>query len=106
MTQQLTYNPARPSVVIDSLKALRGPTEGIIELPIYLDWTPNPRYDLSCEEDVRCLYMTVLNNACSDEDLTLYLNCELLKDQWRKIHIPLQLRHDWQKMHPELIEQA
>jgi len=106
MFQQVTYNPARPSVVADSLEALRGPTEGYVELPIFLDWTPTPRYDLSCEEDIRCLYMTVLNNACSVKDLALYLNHDMLRNQWRKIHLPLQLRLDWEKKHPELISQS
>ena len=103
MLQQVTYNPARPSVIADSLEVLRGPTEGYVELPTYLDWTPTPGYDLSCEEDIRCLYMTVLNNACSVKDLSFYLNHDLLKSQWKNIHLPLQLRLDWEKEHPELI---
>ena len=98
----ITHNPARPIVVVDSLDDLQGPVRGVVELPLHLDWTPNPRYDLSSDERTKLLYMTVLGAACSHDDLNTYLNKHILQKLWSQIHLPQQLRNDWENRHLEL----
>ncbi|MCL2526308.1 MAG: hypothetical protein FWE46_04580 [Coriobacteriia bacterium] len=92
----------KPVLVAESLDNLVGKSDGTIVLPIYLDWTPCNYYDLSNIEDVRRLYMTVLNEATSTNDLHVFLHKDSLIEIWGIIHLPRHVRAAWESVHPEL----
>lgn len=92
----------KPGFVLDDLNSLHGPTQGTVTLPIRLDWSASPLYDLGKANRVRTLYTTVLREACSEEDLTTFLSQDLLIAVWASLRIPELLRHAWEIRHPEL----
>jgi hypothetical protein len=53
--------PDPPSRLAD----LIGPTEGVIELPITIDWGPKRRYDMGRDSDRRIAYERVLREAAT-----------------------------------------
>lgn len=92
----------RPSYVVDDLLQLRGPTNGIVILPVHIDWTPAREYDLAIRRRVQTMYETVLRSASSEEDLLAYLDRELLIKLWRSLRLPDHVRAAWERQHPEL----
>ncbi len=86
-----------------SLEDLRGPTEGTIELPLWLFWSsPDHAFDLS-DRDIRLwLYQTVLREASRQEDLAAYLNGETLIALWPDLYLPPGVREAWEDRHPVL----
>jgi hypothetical protein len=90
-------------VVIASLADLRGPTEGTVELPIWLFWSsPGHRFDLG-DRDMRLwLYQTVLREASRPEDLTTYLDGGTLIALWPNLYLPKGVRQAWEDQHPAL----
>lgn len=92
--------PARPQV--DSLDELRGPSTGVVVLPVRLGWGTTNAYDLGDETRRRSMYATVLRESLSAEDLRQYLNAEVLKEVWATLNLPAQVRASWEARHPEL----
>lgn len=97
-----TYADRRPYTVAQHLDTLRGPTSGIVELPLRLDWTPNRTYDLDDNTQLRAMYPRVLREALREEDLDTFLNRDTLIDVWDQIHLPRPVRELWEKRFPEL----
>jgi hypothetical protein len=95
--------PGRRAVVIASLADLRGPTEGTVELPIWLFWSsPGHAFDLS-DQDMRLwLYQTVLREASRPEDLATYLDGDTLIALWTHLYLPKGARQAWEDQHPAL----
>ncbi len=94
-------------MVIASLADLRGPTEGTVELPLWLFWSaPGHVFDLG-DRDMRLwLYQTVLREASRPEDLTAYLDGDTLIALWGDLYLPKGLREAWQDQHPALVAAA
>ena len=93
-----------PVCVVEDLADLRGPTSGQVTLPIRLDWSPRPTYDLDDPLDARSMYETVLREAFHESDLTDFLNIALLKQLWAGLVIPVKVRTAWEQVHPELAQ--
>ena len=95
--------PGRRAVVAASLADLRGPTEGTVELPIWLFWSaPGHTFDLG-DRDMRLwLYQTVLREASRREDLTTYLDGDTLITLWPELYLPKGVRQAWEEQHPAL----
>jgi hypothetical protein len=93
--------PGRGVVVAASLAELCGPTEGVVELPIWLFWQPDRRFDLGEPGMLRWMYQTVLREAARAEDLG-YLNGELLAAVWPELCLPPGVRQAWADQHPAL----
>jgi hypothetical protein len=93
--------PGRRAVVAASLADLRGPAHGTVELPIWLFWHPDRRFDLDEPGMLPWMYQVVLREASRAEDLA-YLNGELLTVLWPELHLPRGLRQAWEDQHPEL----
>ncbi|MDR1442603.1 MAG: hypothetical protein LBJ02_09515 [Bifidobacteriaceae bacterium] len=92
--QTPTRRHAMPIVVPDSLDLLRGPAEGAVTLPIWLDWGPDPVYDLSREDDIHTMYRAVIFEATADADVNEWLNAGLLKRIWPDLVLPARHRRE------------
>jgi hypothetical protein len=93
---------SRPVVVVDDLTLLHGPANGVVTLPITLNWTPRSRYDLSSETAVRSLYQVVLREAHTEDEIETYLNPDLLQRLWPTLTLPRPVRQFWEAQHPTL----
>jgi hypothetical protein len=95
--------PGRRAVVAASLADLHGPAEGTVELPIWLFWSSaDHTFDLS-DQDMRVwLYQTVLREAGRLEDVTAYLNGDMLVALWPDLYLPKGVRQAWEEQHPAL----
>jgi hypothetical protein len=101
-TPVLDRMASRPVVVVDDLARMRGPSKGVVTLPITLDWTPRTRYDLSNETAQRSLYQVVLREARTEAELEEYLNADLLCRLWNSLTLPRPVREIWEAQHPAL----
>jgi hypothetical protein len=98
-----TYASVRPYAAPPAtLGALTGPTGGLIELPVTLDWGPHRIYDLSDEAERRMMYERVICEAGSAEELARYLDGELVAELWHRLWLPMQVRALWHEHLPEL----
>jgi hypothetical protein len=95
--------PGRRAVVAARLADLRGPTEGTVELPLWLYWSgPGPAFDLGDPDMRQWLYQTVLREAARPEDLTSYLDGDTLIALWPDLFLPRDVRQAWEDQHPPL----
>jgi hypothetical protein len=94
--------PGRRALVIVDLTDLRGPADGTVELPIWLFWHPNRTFDLDDRALRRWVYQIVLREASRPEDLTTYLNGEILVELWPDLPLPRGVRRAWEEQHPSL----
>ncbi len=101
-----TYSSRIPYVVPDSLDLLTGPTAGTIELPTRLDWGPDSRYDLANIDDATTLYTKVISEASNLDDLTLFLNRDLLVRLWPRLRLPRRCAELWNRAFPHLAGSA
>jgi prevent-host-death family protein len=95
--------PGRAALVAASLADLAGPAHGVVELPLRLFWSaPDRTFDLDRPSMLRALYETVLREASRPEDLTGYLNGEILVAVWPELFLPKGVRRGWEDQHSEL----
>ncbi|MFD8035597.1 hypothetical protein ACFV3F_44165 [Streptomyces sp. NPDC059717] len=64
-----------------SLDELRGPTQGVVDLPLHMAWSGMTSYDMDKPRQRMGLYRTVLHEGLRD-DLPRYLNQDLLLQMW------------------------
>ncbi|MYV97247.1 hypothetical protein [Streptomyces sp. SID3343] len=106
MDARVRYADVRPYTVPDAFAELAGPAEGVVTLPVSLDWTPKQSYDLADDVDVRLLYETVLREAMHTGELGRYVNGDLLARIWPRLWLPLRLRVMWESKFPDLVPVA
>lgn len=95
--------PGCLAVVAASLADLKGPTEGTVELPLWLFWSsPDRTFDLSKPFMLRSMYEAVLGEASRPEDLTTYLDGDTLIALWPDLFLPKGVRQAWEDRHPVL----
>jgi hypothetical protein len=94
--------PGRRTLVIADLADLRGPAGGLVELPLRLFWQPQRTFDLDDPAIRRWVYQIVLREASRPEDLTRYLNAEILAGLWPGLRLPKGVRQAWEELHPSL----
>jgi hypothetical protein len=95
--------PGRHAVVAASLADLKGPTEGAVELPLWLFWSsPDRTFDLSQPFMLRSMYEAVLGEASHPEDLATYLDGDMLIALWPDLFLPKGVRQAWEDRHPVL----
>lgn len=94
---------SRPGWVRDvelprSLDELRGPTSGVVRLPLRIHWSgPDPQgveWDTGSADDRRWLYEIVLREGDLD-DVRRWVNGRSLVDRWDDLHLPPWLRRAW-----------
>ncbi|WP_435174399.1 hypothetical protein [Actinacidiphila sp. bgisy145] len=96
------YAHLRPYMVPKSLSELAGPTSGIVNLPLSLDWSQQRRYDLSIDKDRRCLYEAVIREAMNVSELRRFLDAGLLLHRWPSLWLPVRAKSLWQERFPQL----
>jgi hypothetical protein len=90
-------------LVAADLADLRGPAEGIAELPLRLFWSaPDRRFDLGDLDMLRSMYEKVLRGAIRMDELTTYLNGGRLVAVWPDLFLPRDVRRAWEDQHPVL----
>jgi hypothetical protein len=95
--------PGRPAAVVPSLADLRGPTEGVVSLPLWLFWScPGHAFDLGDRDMRQWLYETVLREASGPDDLNTYLDGDTLIALWPDLYLPKGVRQAWEDRHPAL----
>jgi hypothetical protein len=98
--------PARPGrrvLVAADLADLRGPAEGVAELPLRLFWSAADRtFDLGDADMLRSMYEKVLREASRADELATYLNAGRLIAVWPDLFLPRDVRQAWEDQHPTL----
>lgn len=98
------YSEHRPYVVADSLDELVGPTTGLVELPLRLDWSEQGTYNLDEPRELNLMYEVVLREAMDVQDLRRYLNGSTLHEVWRQLFLPRRVRDLWETRFPDLAD--
>jgi hypothetical protein len=99
---RILYEDGRPYTVPDSLEELTGPTSGVVELPLRLDWSEQGRYDLSDPRQLNLMYERVIRESMRVEDLRAYLDGRMLQRVWRQLWLPRKVRGLWESRFSEL----
>lgn len=91
----------------ESLDELRGPSQGVVDLPLHLAWSGMTSYDLSKPRQRMGLYRTVLHEGLH-EDLPRYLNRDLLILLWPVLRtlVGRTVRGVWEDAFPQLASRA
>ena len=90
-------------LVVRDLADLRGPASGPVVLPLRLYWSPAGRvFDLDDPFMLRSMYQVVLGEAIRAEELTGYLNRDMLLAIWPDLYLPKGVRRAWEERHPAL----
>lgn len=93
----------RPVIVAASLEELRGPADGLAELPQRLFWSGAERvFDLSDADRLLEMYEVVFDAARTEADLAEHLNGEILPRVWPDLALAPRVRRAWEEVHPEL----
>ncbi|MEU1465306.1 hypothetical protein ABZ467_32485 [Streptomyces sp. NPDC005727] len=87
----------------ESLEELRGPIEGVVELPLHVAWSGMTSYDLGKPRQRMGLYRTVLHEGLRD-DLPRFLNRDLLLQMWPVLRtlVGRTVRSVWEEAFPQL----
>ena len=88
------------------LAELTGPTEGLMELPITIDWGPKRVYDMGREAERRIVYERVLREAATTDEVARYVNGAVLVTVWSRLFLPQRIREVWEQRFPELSRAA
>ncbi|MFD4413237.1 hypothetical protein [Streptomyces sp. NPDC058476] len=90
-----------------ALEELRGPAEGIVTLPLHVAWSGMTSYDLGKPRQRMGLYRAVLHEGLREE-LTAYLNRELLLQLWPVLRtlVGRTVRTVWEEAFPQLAARA
>lgn len=93
----------RPVLVAVNLADLRGPTSGVVELPLHLFWSGTDSwFSLDDPSGLRLVYRIVLREARRPDDLATFLNGGMLTALWAGILLPNIVRKAWEDQHPVL----
>jgi hypothetical protein len=95
--------PGRRAIVVNDLDSLRGPAHGLVELPLRLFWSsPDRTFDLDQPDMREWLYQIILREASRPEDLTGFLNRDVLVSLWPSMWLPPGIRQAREELHPVL----
>ena len=102
----MLYEDGRPYTVPDSLDELIGPTTGVVELPLRLDWSEQGRYDLSDPRQLNVMYERVIRESMRAQDLRAYLHGPTLVRVWPRLWLPAKVKTLWESRFPSLTHAA
>ena len=97
-----TYAENRPYLLPDTLGELAGPVTGAIQLPLRLDWSERAVFHLDNPAERNVMYERVIREATQADDLRSYLNEAVLRQVWRLLFLPQEVRQRWEERFPDL----
>lgn len=68
-----------------------------------LDWSGRAGYDLANPRRLASMYVTVLREATSPDDLARWLDGPTLVRLWPELVLPPQVRRPWEARFPEVV---
>lgn len=102
---RMTYAMLKPYDTPDSLDDLHGPTTGVIRVAPNINTSPRPVYDLDNPDRLRMLYMAVLGEGYTDQQVALLDKATLVR-LWPDLFLPIRCRQIWEAKFPELLSTA
>ena len=88
----------RPFALPARLDELDGPSvDGLVRLPVHLDWSAGRVYDLTDPVDRRRVYELVLREGSLD-DLRRYIAVRELAEQFDELVLPDEIRTAWAEL--------
>lgn len=90
-----------PYVAPDTLDGLRGPSRGVLTLPIHIHWSPQRDFDLGDPGQAAVAYGSIIREA-DEQEQTELLDRQLLLDLWPDLFLPDWLKRLWESRFPEL----
>ncbi|MFI7026615.1 hypothetical protein ACIBMZ_28255 [Micromonospora sp. NPDC049900] len=94
--------PGRPTLVTGTLTELRGPTRGVVELPVRLMWCADRAFDLADHDQLLWMYENVLRETTNVDDLRSLVDGRILRRVWRQLNLPRGVRLAWETRHRSL----
>lgn len=98
---RVLFRDVIPYEVPSSLSALRGPEDGMLEVPITVHWGPSRVFDLDEAGQRRMVYQALVREGTSQVQEAL-LNETLLRQEWDGLILPERCRTLWEERFPEL----
>jgi hypothetical protein len=98
---RVLYRDVKPYAIPARLEDLRGPDDGLLELPVNVYWGPNPIVDLTTDDGIFKAYETVIQEGRASDQERL-LNRALLIRVWPELMIPDRARRTWEARFPTL----
>jgi hypothetical protein len=95
------YRDTKPYDVPAFLDHLRGPSVGVMRLPINVYWGPWATVDLGIQSDVIKAYQATIREGRVVDQVAL-LNRDLLVKIWPELMLPARVRNLWESRFPEL----
>jgi hypothetical protein len=95
----------RPVIMPASLGDLCGPTSGVVELPVRLYWSGSRQFDLADPHQAADVCEAILDTAATADDITRYLNADLLIRVWPVLGMSRAKRDAWESQFPVLRRQ-
>ncbi|WP_202610446.1 hypothetical protein [Herbidospora solisilvae] len=96
-----------PDRASTSLAALRGPVDGVVELPLHLCWSGQRSFDVGDPTECRMMYQIVITEGVR-ADVEHYLAFDRLLEAWPRLHRMLGPAYveTWEERFPVLREVA
>lgn len=98
---RVLFRDVIPYEVPSSLSALRGPHDGMLEVPIIVHWGPSRVFDLGEAGQRRMVYQALVREGTPQVQEAL-LNETLLRQEWAGLILPERCRALWEERFPEL----
>jgi len=95
------FRDVKPYYAPQSLKDLKGPSCGVLEMPHSLLWSSMDSIDLDIPGGIPMAYQAILSEGTSEEQEFL-LNKEILLEHWHELMLPLRVRVLWETRFPML----
>ena len=101
-TGRTYFRDVKPFDVPETLDELKGPKDGVIEVPHSILWAPGgTSVDLSEPGAVAMVYQAAISEGSASEQAAL-LNRDRLVEVWPDLMLPPRARELWAKKFPEL----
>lgn len=98
---RVQFRDVIPYEAPSSLSALRGPADGVLEVPMTVHWGPSRVFDLAEAGQRRMVYQALVREGTPAVQEAL-LNETLLRLEWAGLILPERCRGLWEERFPEL----
>lgn len=100
--RRVFFRDVKPYEVPQRLEDLKGPANGVVDLPHSVLWAPGGgRVDLDAEGGIGLAYRAVLTEG-SVADQVSVMNRARLMSVWPELLLPRRVRELWEVRFPEL----